>query len=81
MRGRRPPVTYAAPVPATAAREPRQDRNSATPHSDDAGAVQPGGLEKMLLARVTDVIDPTSFWAQVGEGRRAICLLPAFRHS
>ena len=41
---------------------------------DGAGAEdgpQPVDVEKLLDLRVTDVIDPASFWAQVGEGRRA----------
>ena len=65
VRGRRPPVSYAAP-----AAESRRDIAATAAHSDGDGAVRPVGPEKMLVARVTEVTDPTSFWAQVGEGRR-----------
>ena len=30
----------------------------------------PADIEMLLDARVTEVIDPASFWAQIGEGRR-----------
>ena len=39
-----------------------------------SGAADPSGavdFDRMINCRVTSVIDPTSFWAQVGEGRRA----------
>ena len=42
-------------------------------HRDGTSAAdgpQPVDVEKLLDLRVTEVNDPASFWAQIGEGRR-----------
>ena len=53
-------------------------RGGATPRGrNSGGGVQPADPERvqeMMEARVTEVVDPASFWAQVGDGRRAKCL-------